>query len=251
MSVERYLNNEITPWTGEHIHRYLEAKKNICAGDVVLDLACGSGYGSNILSEVDNSEVYGGDIEKEAIDSCKKAWADNASLHFEIMDATDLRFSNDFFDKIVSLETIEHLTGYRKMLSEFSRVIKPNGAVIISTPNIKISSPNGEIINPYHTQEFTYDEFDKILKEQFSDVVIYGQKYTRYYTNAGTSLVMKISENLLLARGIRKLSYQFRNMIFKKLFNLDLYPSVNDFKLLSDKMVIDKKCHVLFAVCKK
>ena len=249
MSVERHLNTEITPWTGEHLHRYYEAKKYLKEGDIVLDLACGSGYGSDILSEVKQSTIYGGDIEPEAITQCKKDWSDNPSLHFEVMDATDLRFEDGFFDKIVSLETIEHLTGYRKMVSEFNRVIKPGGTVIISTPNIKLSSPGGKIINPYHTQEFTYDELKDVLTAEFKDVVIYGQKYGRY--DDGKKANMHWFEKLLLKRGVRKLPYSLRNAIFKGMFGHSLYPTADDFQLFTEKSYIEQNCHVLYAVCKK
>ena len=172
MSEERHNNNEITPWTGEHLHRYSEAKKYIKPGNVVLDLACGSGYGSDMLSQVPLSSIYGGDIDSHTMAACKTDWASNCRVFFEVMDATCLRFGNGFFDVIISLETIEHLTAYKKMISEFARVVKPGGIVIVSTPNIKVSSPDGKIINPFHTQEFTYDELHDILKNEFSELSV-------------------------------------------------------------------------------
>jgi ubiquinone/menaquinone biosynthesis C-methylase UbiE len=250
MSVERHLNTEITPWTGEHLHRYYEAKKYLAEGDVVLDLACGSGYGSDILSAIKGTTIYGGDIEPEAIATCKKDWASNASLHFEVMDATMLRFDDHFFDKIVSLETIEHLTAYRKMIAEFNRVTKPGGVVIISTPNIKISSPDGKIVNPYHTQEFTYDELKAVLTAEFTEVAIYGQQYSRY-VGGQAKPGMYQSEKLLLKRGVRKLPYSLRNGIFKNIFGYSLYPEMVDFQLFTDKDYIEQNCHVLYTVCKK
>jgi len=216
----------------------------------MLDLACGSGYGSDILSEIKHCTIYGGDIEPEAIAQCKKDWTNNPSLYFEVMDATNLRFDDHFFDKIISLETIEHLTGYRKMVAEFNRVTKPGGTVIISTPNIKISSPGGKIISPYHTQEFTYDELKAVLTAEFDDVVIYGQKYSRY-ENGSKKTGMRWVEKLLLKRGIRKLSYSLRNRVFSGMFGYTLYPVASDFKLFTDKGYIEQSCHVLYAVCKK
>ena len=250
MSVERHLNTETTPWTGEHLHRYYEAKKYLKEGELVLDLACGSGYGSDILSETKHCIIYGGDIEPEVIAECKKDWANNQSLHFEVMDATNLRFDDHFFDKIISLETIEHLTGYQKMVAEFSRVTKPGGTVIISTPNIKILSPGGKIINPYHTQEFTYDELKAVLTAEFKEIVIYGQKYSRY-EGEKKKIGMHRLEKLLLKRGIRKLAYSFRNTIFSGLFGYSLYPAAADFQLFTDRIYIEQNCHVLYAVCKK
>ncbi|WP_158797047.1 class I SAM-dependent methyltransferase [Pedobacter sp. L105] len=249
MSLERYLNLELTPWIGEHLHRYFEAKKYIRTRDIVLDLACGSGYGTNILSQGTGAEIYGGDIQPDVINYCQKKWAGNPSLHFEVMDATALRFSAGFFDRIISLETIEHLTAYKEMVSEFCRVLKPGGVVIVSTPNIRISSPDGIVRDPYHTQEFTYDELKGILKTAFSEVSIYGQRYTRYFCKQAPG--MKEMEKLLLARGVRKLPYKLRNLLFSKQFDYPLYPSASDFDLFEIKKTVEKHCHVLFAVCKK
>jgi len=250
MSLERHLNEEVTPWTGEHLHRYFEAKKYVTAGNTVLDLACGSGYGTDILSQVKDTTIYGGDIQADVIAACSNDWATNKALHFEVMDATGLRFNDSFFDKIVSLETIEHLTAYKKMVSEFARVVKADGTVIISTPNIKVSSPNGIVVNPYHTQEFTYDELTDVLKAEFADVKIYGQKYTRYF-NKEQVPGMYAFEKLLLAKGIRKLPYTFRNKVFEQRFKQTLYPTFDDYQLFADKETIEKHCHVLFAVCRK
>ncbi|HEY9003792.1 MAG TPA: class I SAM-dependent methyltransferase [Mucilaginibacter sp.] len=250
MSIERYYNNKITPWTGEHLHRYTEAKKFVKPGDCVLDIACGSGYGANILSEVPKAAIYAGDIDCNSIANCKVEWQGNKSVQFEVMDATSLRFDDGFFDAIISLETIEHLTGYKKMVAEFARVAKQDGVVVISTPNIKVSSPDGKVMNPYHTQEFTYDELKDILKAEFSEVTISGQKYTRYENKGGSSFKQFI-EKLLLTRGIRKLPYSLRNGIFKLLFKTPLYPEIREYQLFENKDFIEKNCHVLFAVCKK
>ncbi|MDO3642233.1 bifunctional 2-polyprenyl-6-hydroxyphenol methylase/3-demethylubiquinol 3-O-methyltransferase UbiG [Mucilaginibacter sp. L3T2-6] len=250
MSIERHHFVEVTPWTGEHIHRYIESARYIREGDVILDLACGSGYGADILSKVSNTKIYAGDIDPAAITACRKDWEHNTSISFEIMDATSLPFKDAFFDVIVSLETIEHLIEYRKMLSEFGRVVKPGGTVIISTPNIKISSPDGNIINPFHTQEFTYEELNDILRAEFATVDIYGQKYVRY-PGKWHSWAKRRMENLLLARGIRKLPYKVRNSVFESFFGQSLYPTSHDFQLFSEKEFAEKNCHVLFAVCRK
>lgn len=250
MSAERHLFTEITPWTGEHIHRYKESAKYISEGDVVLDIACGSGYGADILSRTENTTIYAGDIDNDSVNACKKEWDFNKRLHFEVMDATCLRFGNAFFDVIISLETIEHLTGYREMVAEFGRIVKPGGVIIISTPNIKISSPDGKIVNPFHVHEFTYEELADLLKTEFSEVKIYGQKYTRYNT-AGHLTGKQGAEMLLLARGIRKIPYKTRNRVFRRIFGSSLYPTPDDYQMFSGREFIEKNCHVLFAVCRK
>ncbi|MBK6836791.1 MAG: class I SAM-dependent methyltransferase [Bacteroidetes bacterium] len=179
MASERQEYNEVSPWWGEHVHRYEEAIKVIGASRRVLDIACGNGYGSFILANASIEEVVGGDIDANTIEECNnKFWAKN--LTFSVIDGTQLQFEDGYFDAVVSFETIEHTTNYMDMLKEFKRVIKDSGVVIISTPNIIINSPSGKVLNPYHTQEWKYTELKEILEREFSSVQIFGQKYSRY-----------------------------------------------------------------------
>src|SRR5258705_1094653 len=177
MSSERQLLDPEDPWWGEHVHRYKEVLSVVKKEDVILDLACGTGFGSDILAEHTEGEVIGGDIAEEAIEECNKNWK-RPQLRFRVLDGTRLTYESNYFDKIVSFETIEHTTEYERMLREFWRVLKPGGIAFISTPNFPINSPSGKVLNPYHTQEFTYDELKGVLGNIFADVTIKGQKYS-------------------------------------------------------------------------
>ena len=80
MSSERQEQNKNTPWWGEHVHRYNTTLQYILSSDKVLDIACGNGFGSYILSQKTNNIVIGGDISKETV--CKKnkacGWDDDS-----------------------------------------------------------------------------------------------------------------------------------------------------------------------------
>jgi ubiquinone/menaquinone biosynthesis C-methylase UbiE len=93
-------------WSIEHLHRY-KVIQNICKSRIILDVACGEGYGSSILSEV-ASCVYGVDISKEAIKHASNKYS-NKKIKFIHANGENLPFDNNFFDIIVSFETIEHL----------------------------------------------------------------------------------------------------------------------------------------------
>src|SRR5258705_872183 len=163
MSSERQPVESAGRWWGEHIHRYNEALLYISAGDTVVDIACGTGFGTAIIAGKTMGKVIGGDIAPEAIDECSKQWS-KSNLEFRVLDGTRLDFPDQYFDKIVSFETIEHTGQYREMVGEFARVLKPGGQLILSTPNRDVSSPDGIIVNPYHIQEFTHDELKEILQ---------------------------------------------------------------------------------------
>jgi ubiquinone/menaquinone biosynthesis C-methylase UbiE len=137
------------------------------------------------------------------------------------------------------------------MIAEFERVLKPGGQLILSTPNIKVSSPDGIVKNPYHTQEFTYDELFRILDTSFPSVQIFGQRYSRYDNKASGNKIGKLFEKLFLSFGIRKLPYSWRSGFMKTFFGYPLYARETDYILEKDQVRIQAECPVLFAVCKK
>ena len=176
MSSERQALEEKSPWWGEHVHRYHEAAKEVRRTDCLLDLACGTGFGTNILAEHTAGMVVGGDLAPSAIEESRRHWS-RANLEFKILDGVDIGFEDGHFNKIVSFETIEHTALYREMLAEFARVLKPGGTAFISTPNFPVNSPSGVVTNPYHAQEFEYDELLGVLSEAFDTVRVLGQQY--------------------------------------------------------------------------
>lgn len=246
MSSERQVLEEKTPWWGEHVYRYELVLPHIKPTDKIIDIACGTGYGSHLLAQYTQEQVIGGDISKETIHFCKSYWK-KENLDFQVLDGTNLPFSDDYFDVVVSFETIEHTTQYMKMLQEFKRILKKTGKAFISTPNFVINSPTGKIVNPYHTQEFTYDELNEILGKVFSKFKIFGQQYIRYEKN---SSFQKLVEKFFLLRGIRKIPYDLRNKFFEGIYKQPLYPTSKDYGLKEKKEDI-LKCQTFFCICEK
>ncbi|MBL7739735.1 MAG: class I SAM-dependent methyltransferase [Chitinophagaceae bacterium] len=250
MSSERQLLESESRWWGEHVHRYREALVYIGHTDTVLDIACGTGFGAAIIAEHTSGMVTGGDIATAAIEECKTKW-NRANLNFRVLDGTALDFSDSHFDVIVSFETIEHTKQYVQMLAEFARVLKPGGRLVLSTPNAAITSPDGVIPNPYHTQEFRYEELQQVLSAHFNSASVYGQRYSRYDKLTLQKKLGRICEKLMLSFGIRKLSYRIRNGCMKLFFGHSLYPVPADFVIETDPARIRKESPVLFAVCNK
>jgi hypothetical protein len=129
--------------------------------------------------------------------------------------------------------------------------LKPGGQLILSTPNREVSSPDGIIVNPYHIQEFTYEELKDILETSFQHVQLSGQRNTRYDKRSGRRSTGKLFEKLFLSFGIRKLPYSWRSGFMKFFFGYPLYPLETDFILEKDVNRIKKECPVQFALCQK
>jgi O-antigen biosynthesis protein len=158
----------------EHTARYNFATKFV-AGKKILDLACGVGYGSKILSDSNASEIFACDISSESIDYAQKNYGGD-NIKFQLMDGSDLQFPDAYFDCIVSFETIEHVPEFKKVLNEFHRVLKNDGLLIISTPNKDVTSKGRDKpINPFHFKEFTVNEFSDLLNNLFDNVTLFSQ----------------------------------------------------------------------------
>jgi ubiquinone/menaquinone biosynthesis C-methylase UbiE len=162
----------------DHVARYEFANRYV-KDKTVLDIACGTGYGSSILKEQTASSVYGVDISLEAIEFAQEKYGRN-HVHFAIGDISTIPFVANSFDAIVCFETIEHMDNHNKVLSELVRVLKPQGLLLISSPNRRLTSPGKSIAdspdNPFHTIEYSVNEFTDLLSQYFEIMDIYGQR---------------------------------------------------------------------------
>lgn len=159
----------------EHLQRYMGVS-NLVRDKVVLDAACGEGYGSSILAQ-HAKEVIGVDISRETIEWARSKY-NLENLSFLNCSIDKLPFPDNSIDVVVSFETIEHVSEeiQDKFMREIKRVLKFNGQLVISTPNKLTYSDLPDKINPFHVKEFYTDEFNSFLKSFFSHVLLYKQK---------------------------------------------------------------------------
>jgi ubiquinone/menaquinone biosynthesis C-methylase UbiE len=157
----------------EHLVRYLWA-----AGAVedreVLDAGCGTGYGCALLAEHGGARhCLGVDISEEAVAEARAAHGSDERLEFEVGDVTALALPDASVDVVTCFETIEHVTGeaQRLLLGECARVLRPGGALLLSSPN-RDQYPPG---NPHHLRELTAEELRALLSELFGHVVLVRQ----------------------------------------------------------------------------
>jgi len=183
---------------------------------VVLDMACGSGYGANYLKYKGARFVIGGDISEKAIHYATSRYQiDN--LCFTCCDAQQLPFPDHVFDVVVSCETLEHLPRYGDFLSECTRILKESGVFICATPNKEFSSPYSVApSNAYHIKEFNATELKDLVGTYFQDVAIYGMdpqvhiadKITFRIAQAFQPIIYSIPKSYLLVNLITKFIFR-------------------------------------------
>jgi SAM-dependent methyltransferase len=175
---ERVIPGQVDPdLFNEHFARYAFAAR-LARGKRVLDIACGTGYGSAELALVART-VDGVDVSEEAVEYARSHYP-APHVNFQAASCEALPFADQSFDLIVAFEVIEHLEDYRALLGEARRLLTPNGQFIVSTPNRlyyeetrKQSGPN-----PFHVHEFEYEEFRTALGEYFPHVSLFVQNHS-------------------------------------------------------------------------
>ncbi len=136
-----------------HIARYMLAREYLPKAGVVLDAACGLGYGSALLAQFGgpNVRVIGLDLSDYAVDYARANFSPYLpNTEFHQGDAVDLgRFADASLDFVASFETVEHLREPEKFLAEVRRVLKPGGRFLCSVPNMWVDE-TGKDPNPWH-----------------------------------------------------------------------------------------------------
>jgi 2-polyprenyl-3-methyl-5-hydroxy-6-metoxy-1,4-benzoquinol methylase len=142
----------------------------------VLDMACGEGYGSELLAG-SAREVVGVDANPEAFE--------HARLRYR---RSNLRFERDLVetfsapaDCVVFLQTIEHIVDPAPVLEHFRELVGAAGVVFVSTPNVLTLAPRGaqRSDNPWHVREYRADEFERLCAGVFAAVELYGLFHAR------------------------------------------------------------------------
>ncbi|MGL1902894.1 MAG: class I SAM-dependent methyltransferase [Fibrobacterales bacterium] len=153
---------------------YLQETKRV--NGKILDIACGPGFGIKMLSGRGYSLV-GADYDKKTIEDCTNFY-DLEDTEFVTEDVTNITYDDNVFDVVLSMETLEHVRDPKKMLSEIQRVLKPNGLLILSTPQ---NSYSGKPICPEHIYEYSLQELTEMMELYFNIEKVIGLKAGTIY----------------------------------------------------------------------
>lgn len=160
---------------------YIEAAKRV--NGKVLELGTGAGYGiQHIAASADSFST----VDKT---DTKIDFEQYPNVEFHQMTLPSLtKFDDGSFDFVISFQVIEHVDEDDEFIKEASRVLRPGGKLIITTPNKDMSITR----NPWHVREYTIEEFKTLLKPHFSGVeplgVFGNEKIMAYYENNKASV---------------------------------------------------------------
>ena len=148
------------------------------AGLRVIDMACGEGYGSEVLSR-SAASVVGVDANPEAYEHARRRYV-RQNLRFERA-LVDTYGEESCYDAVVFLQTIEHLEDPAAALAHFRAILAPGGSVYVSTPNLLTLAPPGaaKSDNPWHLREYRAGEFEQLCRGAFAEVELLGVFHAR------------------------------------------------------------------------
>ena len=163
-------------WYQRHlvVYEWIAAR---VAGLRVVDMACGEGYGSDVMSRGGACSVVGVDANPEA--------HEHAALRYT---GENLRFERDMVERfaepcdvVVFLQTIEHVQNPDGLLERFKTLLGAGGVAYVSTPNVLTLAPPGadRSGNPWHVYEYRPEEFAALCRAHFGSVRLFGVFHAR------------------------------------------------------------------------
>ena len=152
----------------EHLARYRWAA-SFCDGRRVLDAGCGAGYGTELLNQAGAANVVGVDVSEAALTLARAAVSDGVTC--EPGDVAALSYPDDSFDVVVCFEVIEHVEDPERVLDELRRVLRPDGLLLLSSPNRTRYVPG----DPHHRHEYTRPELQEALGRRFESARVISQ----------------------------------------------------------------------------
>jgi SAM-dependent methyltransferase len=226
-----------------------EAASTMVKGELI-ELGSGEGYGIEILSPLVSHYM--------AIDKFESTLPAANHVEFrKILLPSLIGIKDNSYDYAVSFQVIEHIKDDKMFLKEISRVLKPGGKLILSTPNRLMSLTR----NPWHIREYSSTELESLMKMYFSMVEmkgVYGNDLIMRYHEQNKVSVKKITRfdilNLqyILPRRLLQIPYDVMNRLNRRKLlseNSSIVSNITTGDFYTDRATDD--CFDLFAIAVK
>jgi len=188
LSQETKVAEEFNEWQGkgraeamqnEHIIAVQGALKEmkLCNNIKILDMGCGNGYATRLMAEkiTPNGEAYGIDLSENMIKSATELSKNFNNTHFKVSNFSSMPFEDNFFDIILSVESIYYCDDMFKTVKEVKRTLKTGGKFYCITYFFK-EHHNSEIWADYVPLKMHY------LSENEYKQLFYDSGLTEVYT---------------------------------------------------------------------
>ena len=154
----------------EQLHRYAIASE-LAHEKVVLEIGLGDGYGSSLV--VQKARRVVGMDEMPGLVNYERTQHQNGKLFIVGGKATHIPLATGSVDLVMSFDASEHLNQSESMMAEIARVLRPDGIVIISSPQKHEYSdlsehPNASPLDP--------DSSESLLRSTFRNVAVFAQE---------------------------------------------------------------------------
>lgn len=177
-------------------------------GNRILDVGCGDGYFALYVKDKFRRS-YGAEIAEEVAHIAQKQ-----GVFTTIMDLnSSLSYKDNTFDAVTCLEVIEHLLNPCHLLSEMYRILRPDGQLVLTTPNIRNFRNLYTLI------------FKGTFPHTSSDAFVWGGGHLHYFTRKDIGSLLKnvgfqrikfsINQNQFLSSKKRNLIY---SLVGEKMF---------------------------------
>ncbi len=155
-----------------HVFAYRTAAGMLPPEGRVIEVGCGGGYGTHLLSGRVR-EIVGLDIDRRAIAYVSHRYG-SENCRFLAYDGVTLPFEEAGFDAAISFQVIEHVEDDRRYVAELCRMLRPGGILLLTTPNkTHRLRPGQRPWNRYHKREYYPQELAEVLGTSFGQVEIW------------------------------------------------------------------------------